>query len=57
MKVEYYNLVILYEDKEVDILVSNAGGYFNFEIFKKALMAANSLLPKEAVDALKSLRK
>lgn len=57
MKVEYYNLVLLSEDKEIDILVSNAGGYFNFEIFKKALMTANGLSPKESQDALKALRK
>ncbi len=57
MKVEYYNLVLLYEDKEIDILVSNAGGYFNFEIFKKALMTANTLTSRESHEVLRALRK
>jgi hypothetical protein len=35
--------VIVFDEKEVDILVSNAGGYFNFEIFKKALLTAHGL--------------
>lgn len=36
-QIEFYSLLLVYEEKEIDILVSNAGGHFNFLIVKDAI--------------------
>eukprot|EP00347_Sterkiella_histriomuscorum_P003010 403365943 len=35
--VQYFSLMLVYDDKEVDVLVSNAGGHYNFMIVKDAI--------------------
>ena len=46
---EYYSIRVLFKDKEYDLLVSRAGGFFNFEIFRKGIETIQGLNRKEMV--------
>lgn len=45
----YFGLSLVYEEKECDILIQNAGGHFNFVMVKEAI---NSLITASKKDIM-----